>query len=277
MGARFYASAPASRFAMAVVTLRSLMSTRRLTRKTDLAARLISTKIEGRQNCWVVGCKTPPGNASGGGLGRFCRKHLEHYRRHGDPVKGSYGAPELTPHRLAAEAWIKANGGDVFVAAAIGGIAGEMLNAGPAVEPYRLRGLSADEKARAVWARIREKGRDPAKVLAAVLSVAMRYAADYQRAKPEHRTVQIGKALNRLGGGRVKRWNLHHDGAAQRVQTLRSFPASEGVVLRRLGERAERIAEFLIQDRMSELTEHSAQRRERLALRSLPFSGSDAS
>jgi len=191
-------------------------------------------------------------------------------------VKGSYGAPELTPHRLAAEAWLKANRDDVFVAAAIGGIEGEMLNAGAAVEPYRLRGLSADQKARAVWARIREKGRAPTKVLAAVLAVAMRYASDYQRAKPEHQTVQIGKALNRLGGGRVKRWNLH-DGTTQKVQTLRSFPASEGVVLRRLGEEAERISEFLIHDRMSELVEHSAQRRERLALRSLPFSGSDAS
>lgn len=262
---------------MTVVTLRSLMSTRRLNRKTDLAARLISTKIDGRQNCWVVGCKTPPGNASGDGLGRFCRKHLEHYRRHGDPLKGSYGARELTPHRLAAEAWLKANRNNAFVAAAIGGMEGEMLNAGPAIEPYRLRGLSAEQKARAVWARIREKGRDPVRVLASVLAVAMRYAADYQRAKPEHRTVQIGKALNRLGGGRVKRWNVHHGGATQKVQTLRSFPASEGVVLRKLGERAEQIAEFLVHDRMTELMEFSVQRRERLALRSLPFSGSDAS
>lgn len=262
---------------MAVVKLWSFMSTRRLTRKSDLATRLSTTKPDGRQHCWVVGCKSPPGNASGEGLGRFCRKHLEHYRRHGDPLKGSYGAPELTPHRLAAEAWLEANRDNTFVAAAIGGIESEMLNAGPAVEPYRLRGLSAEQKAKAVWARIREKGRDPARVLAAVLAVAMRYAADYQRAKPEHRTVQIGKALNRLGGGRVKRWNLHHDGATQKVQTLRSFPASEGVVLRRLGERAERIAEFLIQDRMSELTEQSAQHRERSALRSLPFSGDDAS
>lgn len=253
------------------------MSTRRQRRKSDLAARLTTTNVDGRQHCWVFGCQTPPGNASGDGLGRFCRKHLEHYRRHGDPLKGSYGAPELTPHRLAAEAWLKANRDNAFVAAAIGGIESEMLNAGPAIEPYRLRGLSADQKARAVWARIREKGRDPVRVLAAVLAVAMRYASDYQRAKPEHRTVQIGKALNRLGGGRVKRWNVHHDGATQKVQTMRSFPASEGVALRRLGERAEHIAEFLLHDRMAELVEYGAQRRERSALRSLPFSGSDAS
>ena len=276
-GGIVHASAPASRFAKAVVTLWSLMTTRRLRRKTDLAVRLTTTKIEGRQHCWVVGCKALPGNASGDGLGRFCRKHLEHYRRHGDPLKGSYGARELTPHRRAAEAWLKANSDNTFVAAAIGGMHSEMLNAGPAIEPIRLRGLSADQKAKAVWARMREKGRNPTEVLAAVLAVAMRYTTDYQRAKPEHRTVQIGKALNRLGGGRVKRWNVHHEGAAEKVQTLRSFPASEGMVLRKLGERAERIAEFLIHDRMSELAEFSAQRRERTALRSLPFSGSNAS
>lgn len=262
---------------MAVVTLWSLMNTRRLKRKTDLVARLTTTKIEGRQYCWVVGCKAPPGNASGAGLGRFCRKHLEHYRRHGDPLKGSYRASELAPHRLAAKAWLKINIDNPFVAAAINTIEGEMLNAGPAVEPYRLRGLSTDGKARAVWARMREKGRSPEEVLSAVLAIAMRYATDYQRAKPEHRTVQIGKTLNRLGGGTVKRWRVHHTGATETALTLRSFPASEGLVLRRLGERAERIAEFLIHDRMSELIEFSAQNRYQAALRSLPFMENDAS
>ena len=192
-------------------------------------------------------------------------------------MKGSYGASELAPYKLAAKAWLKRNSNDAFVAAAIGAIEGEMLNAGPAVEPHRLRGLSADDKARAVWARLRERGRSPAEVLAAVLAVAIRYATDYQRAKPEHRTVQIGKALNRLGGGKVKRWKLHHNGASQTTQTLRWFPASEGLVLRKLGERAEQIAEFLIHDRMAELTEYIAQKRQQEALRSLPFMGGDAS
>lgn len=253
------------------------MTTRRLTRKIDLANRLATTKPEGRQNCWVVGCQKPPGNASGDGLGRFCRRHLEHYRRHGDPLKGTYAARELVPHRRAAKAWLKAHKGDAFVAAAIGGIETEMLASGAAIEPYRLRGLSAEQRAKAVWARIREKGKDAIDVLASILSVAMRYASDYQRAKPEHRTVQVGKALNRLGGGKVKRWEVHRDGASQKVQTLRWFPASEGVVLRTLGGRAEQIAEFLIHDRMSELVVFSAEYRERTTLRSLPFTGHDAS
>lgn len=252
------------------------MTTRRYNRKADLAIRLATTKPDGRHHCWVIGCVGAPGNASGEGLGRFCRKHLEHYRRHGDPLKGSYAARELMPHRRAAKAWLKANESDPFVVAAIGGIESEMLGAGPAVEPHRLRGLSNEQKAKAVWARIREKGKKAADVLVVVLAVAMRYAADYQRAKPEHRTVQVGKALNRLGGGKVKRWDVHNQGASKSVQTLRWFPASEGLVLRNLGQRAEKIAEFLFHDRITELVEFSAKHREHETLSSLPFHGSDA-
>lgn len=252
------------------------MTTRKRQRVLDLAARLTGTQTGSRQHCWVVGCKTPPGSASGDGLGRFCRRHLEHYRRHGDPLKGSYKASEIAPHKLAMKAWLTSNRDDAFVAAALFAIESEMLHSGVAVEPHRLRGLSTDAKARAVWARMRVKGRTSLEVLSAILAVAVRYGADYQRAKPEHRKVQIGKALNRLGGGKVKRWKVHDD-APSAVQTLRWFPASEGLVLRNLGERAERLAEFLIADRlMAELVNYSANHRDQAILRSLPFSGLEA-
>jgi hypothetical protein len=249
------------------------MTSRRFIRKTDLANRLAATKPEGRHHCWVVGCQDAPGNASGDGLGRFCRKHLEHHRRHGDPLKGSYGASELSPHKRAAKAWLKENLDDPFVRSALGGIESAMINSGLAIEPYRLRGLTTEQKADAVWARIREKAKASEEVLAAVLAVAMRYSADYQRAKPEHRRVQIGKALNRMGGGKVKRWEQLGATGQQSMKTLRWFPASEGGVLRALGERAEKVAEFLIHDRIAELLDYSARHRERVALQSLPFSG----
>lgn len=241
-------------------------------RRGDLKQRLSTTAPHGRRECWVVGCKNPPGNTSGDGLGRFCRAHLEHYRRHGDPLKGSYKAAEVAPYRKAAAAWVKEHRHDVFVTAALGGVEAAMLGAGKAVEPNQLRGLTTEEKAKAVWARLREKGRKPDEVLSAVLGVATKYAADFQRAKPEHRTVQIGKALNRMGGGRVKRWKVEHPEAINGVLTLRWFPASEGLVLRELGQSAEKIAEFLIHDRIAELIEFSAIRRQAEAMRSLPFS-----
>lgn len=219
----------------------------------------------------MVGCTKPPGNASGDGLGRFCKAHLEHYRRHGDPLKGSYKAAQLAPHRKAAAAWIKENRTDPFAVAALGAVESLMLSAGKVIEPQNLRGVPTKDRARSIWARIRDRGRKPEEALAAILSVAICYAADYQRAKPEHRTVQIAKVLNRLGGGRVKRWPVHDPSAPNRTITLRWFPASEGLVLREIGEQAERAAEFLIHDRMEQLIEYSAQYRQRLALTALPF------
>lgn len=244
--------------------------TDRTRRRADLKQRLAANDPTGRQQCWVVGCKRPPGNASGEGLGRFCKPHLEHYRRHGDPLKGSYKAAEVAPHRKAAATWISEHRTDPFVAAALGGVEAAMLGAGKAVEPNQLRGRSTEDKAKAVWARIRERGRKPEAVLAAILGIAIRYAADYQRAKPEHRTVQIGKALNRLGGGRVKSWR-EHPGAVNGVLTLRWFPASEGLVLRELGRWAEQIAEFLIHDRITDLVDYSAIQRQNVAMKALPF------
>jgi hypothetical protein len=143
--------------------------------------------------------------------------HLEHYRRHGDPLKGSYKAAELAPFRKAAAAWVKEHRQDAFVTAALGGVEAAMLGAGKAIEPNQLRGLTTEAKAKAVWARMRERGRKPDEVLSAVLGVAMKYSADFQRAKPEHRTVQIGKVLNRMGGGRVKRWKVEHPDAVNGV------------------------------------------------------------
>lgn len=249
------------------------MSIRRQHRRYDLAQRLQRTRTDGRATCWVFGCKTPPGNASGKGLGRFCRTHLEHYRRHGDPLKGSYKAHEVAPHRVAARAWLEANSAHIHVSAALGGIEALMLGAGRAVEPRNLRGVSTADKARSVWGRLRDKGRSATDVLTAVLGVAMCYAADFQRAKPEHRQVQIAKVLSRMGGGQVKRWPDHHSSQPGHMITLRWFQSSEGLVLRELGQQAERVAEFLIHDKMDELLRIGAARRHEAAMGSLPFLG----
>ena len=207
-------------------------------------------------------------------MGRLCRRHLEHHRRHGDPLKGSYRAAQSRPHKAAASEWLKAHSQDVFVLAALGALENLMMAAGPSVEPYNLRRATTEAKARAIWARMRDKGRTPHEVLTSILGVAMCYAADVQRAKAEHRRVQIGKALNRLGGGRVKRWQTHSCGPGSSSELkLRWFPASEGLVLRKLGSQGEQAAEFLIHDRMHILLAYGAQRRHEQALKTLPFQG----
>lgn len=246
-----------------------------LKRLDEFERRLVQTRDDRRKRCWVLDCPRPPGNASPKGLGRFCRKHLEHYRRHGDPLKPSYRAPRLKEYRQVAAAWIGQTAGDPYVQNALQRIAGLKTRAGPAIPPRRLRGVPAKEKARAVWARLRDRNVANETILAAILGVAMCYEHDPQKGKVEYRRVQIAKVLSRMGGGEVKRWATHSaDPRLPKERVLRWFPASEGQVLRELGRMAEEAAEFLIHDRMDDLLAMYRQRQEKRterAMRNLPF------
>ena len=59
--------------------------------------------------CRVMGC---PNSASAGtteGLNHlYCRKHEDHYERHGSYTKKSYTAKDINPYRKEALAWLKA-------------------------------------------------------------------------------------------------------------------------------------------------------------------------
>lgn len=239
-------------------------------RRDDLARRLVETNHNARIRCWVFQCPEPPGNASGRGLGRFCRKHLEHYRRHGDPLKESYNATKANPYRRAAATWLRRNAQDRFVQAALKRIEGLMIGAGQAIAPRNLRGVAAKDKARSVWARLRNREVAAKDILAAILGVAMCHAADTQRGRVEYLRVQIAKVLSRMAGGEVKRWPTHHtDPTLPKETVLRWFPASEGLVLRDLGKAAELAAEFIIHERMEALLVTADQQRIRKASRTI--------
>jgi hypothetical protein len=223
-------------------------------RRADLARRLVETNHNARSRCWVFQCPEPPGNTSGKGLGRFCRRHLEHYRRHGDPLKASYSATRTKPYRKAAATWIECNAADRFVQAATKRIEGLMIGAGQAIAPRNLRGVNAKDKARSVWARLRNREVAATDALAAILAVVMCHAADPQRGRTEYLRVQIAKTLSRMAGGEIKRWPTHFtDPTLPKVKVLRWFPASEGLVLRELGKTAEVSADFIIAERMEAL------------------------
>jgi len=241
---------------------------RRENRRKEIAVRLRGARPDKPRRCWVFECPNPPGNASNNGLGRYCRKHLEHLRRHGDPLKPSYTAAQITPHRATAVAWIGQHTGDRWVRHTLGKIKGLMRNAVRSVEVRDLRGLSTTEKAAATWARLRDREVEPSDILAAILGIAMTHEADIQKGRKEFRQVQIGKALNRIAGGQIKRWPTHAtDPSLPKERVLRWFPASEGLVLRLLGKQAENAAEFLIPDRIEELLEFGAKWRSERALK----------
>lgn len=232
-------------------------------RKEDLRKRLKTSRDDGRRHCWVFGCRNPPGNVSGDGLGRFCRKHLEHHRRHGDPEKPSYRATEVNPFRTSAARWITTNTEHRFVMVTLKKFDTLMKGAGRNVEVRDLKRASPETKARAMWARLREQSVPVDKVLAAILGTAMCNASDRDPRKKEFRQVQIAKVLARMAGGQTKRWQTHYsDPALPKTKAMSWYVASEGRVLREVGAKAEEAAEFLIQDMMDDLLSFHRRRME---------------
>ena len=89
-------------------------------------------------------------------------------------------------------AWLKAHEDDPWVKNAILRVETLYNAAGPHVEAFRLRGLSAEERARAAWARLRKGKVDPRRVVEASLTVALTVQADLQPdSKSEYRRVQV--------------------------------------------------------------------------------------
>ena len=87
-------------------------------RKADVRIRATSNSLP--KHCVVHGCTKPTRRAAGKGLdGRYCRRHADHYSRHGSPYKGSYTSSELAQFRLSASAWLNANRDDLWANSAI--------------------------------------------------------------------------------------------------------------------------------------------------------------
>ncbi|PNG24529.1 hypothetical protein [Methylocella silvestris] len=208
------------------------------------------------ETCWVLGCKRPPLAATTEGMGKYCRSHRHHLRRHGHTTIGSYTARHLTPYRRAAFEWIVKNASELFVKTALARIEGLLDSAGPVVEAHDIRTLSPAVKARAVFARIKRRKIDPKVLLGASLGVEAAFADE---ADPPHTSgpdkfreyprVQMGKVLNTLGGGITKRWE--RSSAPDKPFRIEAFQPSHGLVLRRLGEALEEASELVTQHHLS--------------------------
>lgn len=190
--------------------------------------------------CRVVHCGKPARAGTGDGLDTmFCRSHADHYSRHGSAYKASYTAKELRPHRQDARRWLKANGDEAAVRAAVLRVRGLYQQAGPHVEAFRLRGMPPRDRAAAGWARLRKAGVDPMKVVEAWLAVEAATASDpHPENNPEFRRVQAAKLIHRLASGTHKSW----PGPNGKVQELHVYPRSRGRVLRYMGKDVEELA-----------------------------------
>lgn len=218
-------------------------------RKQDVKARAASPNHM-YAYCRVPGCSRSAKAGTGKGLDtRYCRKHADHYNRHGDPMKGSYPASVINPFRKKSRAWLREHKGDVAVQQAVVGIRELYWRAGLHIEAFRLRGLPPRKRAWAAWARLRKAEVDPIEPLVAWLAVEMAIANDPQPVRSaEYKRVQAAKIVHRMASGSHKRWEqeLQHPSDTFRkikhVQELHVYPQSRGRVLRFIGGDLEKAA-----------------------------------
>jgi hypothetical protein len=187
--------------------------------------------------CVVLDCDQRTMAHARQGLNKhYCRRHVEHYRRHGSYSKPSYPPRELNPRRRTAHRWLQAHLNAPEVREAVDRVRTLYWRAGRVEEAFRLAGKPPAERAKNVWGRLRETQVDPTHVLAVWLAVELRHRADMQpERRVEFRRVQAAKVLHRLAGGSHKRWERERDNGTVEVTELHKYPASRGLVLRQSG------------------------------------------
>lgn len=212
---------------------------RRLNRKRDIRQRIAGPQ-DAYDRCRVIGCGKPTTAIRKKGLNRlYCRRHVDHYRRHGSYFKRSYGAGELLPYRLRAARWIEEHKSEQATVESLNGIAKLFRRAGAHVPAFRLAGKPPAERANAIWASLRERDVGTVDVLACALAVPMKIAEDPQADwHDEFRDVQIAKLLHRMSGGTHKRWENERSDGRVIVTELHKHPNSRGRVLRIVGQQA---------------------------------------
>jgi hypothetical protein len=173
---------------------------------------------------------------------RYCRRHVDHYKRHGSYFTRSYKIASLHPYRRYARKWLSANADDPVVREAIEAVNTRYWLAGHATEAFRLAGLSPHERSKYAWSRLRDRKVDPKDVIAAWLAIELITRDDPQSDwRREFRRVQAAKLIHRMAGGSHKRW--HHESNGQSSTTeLHKHPVSRGLVLRHIGEQLEKAA-----------------------------------
>jgi len=86
------------------------MNTRTRQRRNDDIKRRAGKADSMYAYCRIIGCRHPATAGTEDGLNRkYCRKHEDHYERHGSYTKGSYRLADIQPHRKEAIKWLKAN------------------------------------------------------------------------------------------------------------------------------------------------------------------------
>lgn len=202
---------------------------------SQIAARM-SADV-GADRCAVPDCLRPTMASSGVGLAKaHCRYHVQFRARHGSHWCPSYRASDLRPYVQAAALWLRLHRTAPIVVAAIRALDGLLARAGWPEPARNIRRWPAKARAKVAFARLREAGIKPERLLA--INMGMRALIEDDRGShrtEEFRQVQVAKAVHRLASGTHRRWDFPLPDGRTSFFADHTYPKSSGLVLRVIG------------------------------------------
>ena len=116
-------------------------------------------KLDDGGRCSVFGCSRLTMTAAKAGVSTLlCKYHVQLRAKHGSTWHGSYRAGDVKPYLRSAVLWITKNKADPLIAFPLLGLRGLLDSAGAVIPAKNLKRRSSAEKARAAFARLRERG-----------------------------------------------------------------------------------------------------------------------
>lgn len=223
-------------------------------------ARLASQHDSGNgsmRHCTILGCGRPTVLASGKGLAAcHCRYHIQHRARHGSHWHPTYRAADIKPYLQCARRWIRINRETMLVKYALIGLSGLLEHSGPIVAAQNLKRRIAIERARVAFARLREAGIEPERLLAIHMAVHALIEDDMGSHRVrEFRIVQVAKAAHRLASGTHKRWDFPLADGRTAPLEMHIYPKSSGRILRVIGEKLDDICEEVTREALEAIRE----------------------
>lgn len=221
----------------------------RAVRNPDLGFMLLVTtpNEDALPLCPIPGCGRPPQARAGMGLSlTHCRYHIQKRNRHGSFWKGTYSAGQLRDYRRAATSYLKTHVEDFWIAAALTAVRSILDGAGPAERVVDVLTMRPPQKARAAFARMREAGVPPLRLLTIHLAVSGALKQDPIRPGDEgndYFLTQVGKAALRTASG-------YHAvyGPGNRYDR---YPRSSGLALRHIGRSLDEACEHVVAEHLA--------------------------
>lgn len=203
--------------------------------------------------CSIPGCGRTL-QQSGFSSSSVCRYHVQFKSRHGSHWHATYRAADLLPYLKAAAQWVKANRSDAHVTMAVLWLKGLLEGAGRVELANRIKGKSAAQRSKFAFARLREAGIKPDRILSIYLAVCALIEDDRGSHRVEEfRIVQVAKAVHRLASGSHQHWQVPLANGTTAPLAMHTYPKSSGIVLRVIGRQIEECCRVVAERALDEV------------------------